>query len=88
LFNTNSELIKLLIRQKDELIKFLGALGYSSDAPEPPPVRPEPEPPRLRPSQQKGVDMNDLLRSIPKARVPRGPNQQSQPRWNGYYWHY
>ena len=52
-------------------------------APEPEP----PEPPRLRPSQQAGIDMNDLRRAFDRERsqrrLPRSPEEARKPRWYG-----
>jgi hypothetical protein len=50
------------------------------------PVREAPEPPRLRPSQQKGLDMNDLRRAADRERcarrLPRSPEEaRGLPRW-------
>ena len=56
---SNSALIKLLVRQKDELLKLLHMQASDNDVSAPPP-KPEPEPPRLRQSQQPGVDMRRM----------------------------
>jgi hypothetical protein len=70
---TRSEFAKFIIEHERRLIKALYEHGFSSDAPEPPPA-PEPEPRKLRQSEQPGIDMNDMLRSIPKPRPPRKPS--------------
>ena len=65
------------MRSRDELIRLavkrlLRLLDYAprDEAPEPAP-RPEPKPRKLRQSEQPGVDMNDMLRSVPPPRPPR-----------------
>ena len=69
---TRLEFAKFIIEHERRLIKALYE-GFSSDAPEPPPAT-EPEPRKLRQSEQPGIDMNDMLRSIPKPRPPRKPS--------------
>jgi hypothetical protein len=82
---TRSEFAKFIIEHERRLIKALYE-GFKPDAPEPP-SRPEPEPRQLQQSEQPGISMNSIARSIPKLRPPRAPGRQSR-RWNGYYWHY
>ena len=79
---TRAELIKLAV---ERLLDVFESFERKADSPAPAP--PEPEPRKLRPSEQPGIDMNDLRRSIPRARPPRRPGQQSK-RYNGIwtYW--
>ena len=63
----NAQLIKLL----SELLTLLRAQVREDTVPKPPSPRDEPEPRRLRQSEQKGVDMNDLLRAAEKERKAR-----------------
>jgi hypothetical protein len=86
---TRSEFAKFIIEHERRLIKAPYEHGFSSDAPEPRPSRPEPEPRQLRQSEQPGISMNELARSIPRPRPPRAPGRQSiSPRFNGLWWHY
>jgi hypothetical protein len=84
---TRSEFAKFIVAHERRLIEALYE-GFKPDAPELRPSRPEPpEPRKLRQSEQAGVDMNDLIRGIPKPRPPRAPGTQTR-RFNGYWWHY
>ncbi len=73
---TTDELIKLVV---ERLVRLLFEHESKPDTPEPRAPRPEPpEPRKLRQSEQPGLDMNDLIRSIPKPRPPRAPGMQSR----------
>lgn len=84
---TRSELIAL-ITTRDTLVKLIANREREAAAkPEPPPV-PEPgEPRKLRQSEQPGISMNSLARTVQRPRPPRAPGQQSR-RFNGLWWHY
>ena len=76
------ELIKLAV---ERLLDIFELFERKADPPVSEP--PEPEPRQLRQSEQPGVSMNDLARSVPRARPPRRPGMQ-QRRFNGLwsYW--
>jgi hypothetical protein len=81
---TRSELIAL-INTRDMLIKLItnrerAAVTEPSPAPEPPPRK-------LRQSEQPGISMNELARSVSRQRPPRAPGQQRR-RFNGLWWYY
>jgi hypothetical protein len=65
-----------------DLIQLIVGLKRKVDAPVAPKPKPEPEPKPLSHMQRalndvragKAIDMNDLLRSIPKPKPPRKPS--------------
>ena len=67
---TRNEIIR---RAVEALLDIFQASERKDVSPEPP-SRPEPEPRQLRQSEQPGINMNDMLRSIPKPRPPRKPS--------------
>lgn len=75
-----SELIKLLT----ELLALLRAQVPVPSEPEP---EPEPEPRALRRTEQPGISMNEIARSIPRPKPPSRPGRQ-QLRHNGRWSHY
>jgi hypothetical protein len=94
---TKADLIQFIIdlkRNVDALASSVTATPSPEPAPEP---EPTPKPKHLPGSMQwftqlapprtgDGVTMNELARSIPRARPPRAPGRQSR-RFNGF-WHY
>lgn len=72
---SKAELLRYLFERERALVEFLFEREDKAAASEP---TPEPEPRKLRQSERPGVDMNDMLRSIPKPKPPRRP---SWARW-------
>ena len=75
---SRSEFAKFIIEHEQRLIKALYGT-YKPDAASEAPAAPEPpEPRKLRQSEQKGIDMNDLLRAADAERrrrpLPRKPS--------------
>jgi hypothetical protein len=62
----------LVVRAIEGLVRLLQDYRPKAKAPEPAPD--ELEPRALRQSERAGVDMNDMLRSIPKPKPPRKPS--------------
>lgn len=81
---TKSNLLALLAENNRKLVDLLWGSETKADAPEPAPEPPAPR--KLRQSELR-VDMNDMLRSIPRPKPPRAPGMQSR-RFNGLWWHY
>ena len=93
---TRDEIIKIAVARLLDVFQAF----ERSDAPSTPEPEPEPAPKvsRFKPGTQewfrqlapsrtdRGVDMNDMLRSIPKPKPPRRPGTQIE-RWNGLWWH-
>lgn len=70
---SRSEFIKFIAAHERRLIEALYE-GFRPDAPEPPPAPEPPAPRKLRQSEQPGISMNELARSIPKRKPPRRPS--------------
>jgi len=74
---SRSEFAKFIVERERQLIRALDE-GFKPDAASEAPAAPEPEPRKLRQSEQKGIDMNDLLRAADAERrrrpLPRKPS--------------
>ena len=79
---TRDEIIKLAV---ERLIDIFELFERKADPPAPAPPELEPRP--LRQSEQPGVSMNELARSVPRPKPPRRPGMQVR-RWSGVHWHY
>ena len=94
-----ADLIRLIVRQKNELLALLAGLEREVKAPEP---EPEPEP-RFEPPRKGETELERMYRQARndcalgkatamrnpgvKARPPQRPGQQGL-RFNGMWWHY
>ena len=82
---TSVELARFIMERERQLLRFLLEHERKGNRPEPPP-EPEAEPgPRFKPGSQEwyrtfsppkaqGINMNDMLRAIPKPKPPRKPS--------------